>query len=191
MQLPPGHKRVKFGGFLWFGGRKYTLKQLTPFDFVGEKNGIPFGIFSGAESEKTMWDRAKELSGMVEDTRDKEIALLRNVLRVGVVSFNGEPFDVDTYMARDSIKGGGVKEAMNIFARIILMTFNKFKLENNIEKNTAISIDIMAKRYGIAPIDVLFPGGGYTEMDAYMFNSQIAFSGVTEDNRRARLAAKK
>ena len=164
MQRLHTHK-ILIGTNLW------VIKALRPIFFMGQASHCPVSMFTIKKSA-TMHEKVLgKLNNKSEG--EQQLKTLRETLRFGVVSLNGEQFEVDNYLAThtDAI------EAITVFDAIVDKTFSlkslvEFKLSD------LDHIDAIASRYSIAPIDVLFPCGEYTEMDAWIVNSIVASRGA-------------
>lgn len=156
-------------------GKVYTIKSIKPIDFSGDDDGCPVCFFVVKKTE-TMYERAMRESGAEESIdRQDEIRAIKKLLGVSVISVDSEPFDVDKFM----------KEETDIYVLIELYSYiisNSFSVVAPIEfsKKQIENIDTIARRYGVQPIDVLMPSGGYTDMDAYTFNLVVADRGISE-----------
>ena len=105
------------------------------------------------------------------------LATLKSTLEFGVVKFNDKKFDVDDYFntSRD------IQEVVGVFNQIIDLTFpttRALELSNSV----LTTIDTIAHRYGKFPVDVLFPTGGYTDLEAYIINLLVCNAGIETRN---------
>lgn len=53
-----------------------------------------------------------------------------------------------------------------------------------------MALHSMAKEYGRAPIDLMFPQGGYSVMEAQLFNLFVLQVGLEEEARQIKAARK-
>lgn len=190
--MPAQHTRkiVRVGGFCGFRSRIFSLRAITPADFLGDEHGFPIGFFANAV-RKTMHDRVMEATGGVSGTKTdhkRQLEAMKFVLRHGVVSVNKRHFDVEDYF---NAPGGKIGEALFLFDAILGLTFKKFRKMQDVDNANAIAIDAIAKRYGKTPIEVIMPFGGYSDMDAWMFNMFVASRGIEEHNRQMEAAMRK
>lgn len=159
------------------GSNSWRLKQLEPIDFVILDKEIPISLYS-YKKPKTMHEQIVEKQSA--QNSDLEIDAIKTVLTAGVVSLNDKKFNIENHFQESS----DLKEVLIIYSCIIDMSFS---VKNVIEfkKQTLQNIDAIANRYGMKPIDVLFPNGNYTPLDAYIINSLAAFEGLESRNRIA------
>lgn len=156
-------------------GKVYTIRKLTPIDFAGDDSASPVCFFVVKKPE-TMYEKAMRESGANEEQdREKEIESIKKILGAAVVLVDGDPFNVDKFM----------KEETDMYVLIELYSYvisNSFSVVSPVEFSAKQieSIDGVARRYGVQPIDVLMPTGGYTDMDAYTFNLVVADRGISE-----------
>jgi hypothetical protein len=187
-------KKVRIGAFLKIlGGDKYAIKALSPADFLKEKDGLPLNFFKKSAAQKSMYETTLEAVGIKRESQSDTEAQLKTisfVLGSCIVSENGAPFDIEEFMKRPATEKS-MQKMFFLFWEAIKMSFKRFRSETPVSGNNALSIFIMAKKFGRPPIDILFPDGDYSEMDAYMFNIYIASVGIEEENRQAKKAMSK
>lgn len=156
-------------------GKVYSIKKISPIDFAGDDDGCPVCFFVVKKTE-TMYEKAMRESGALESIdREDEIKAIKKLLGTSVISVDSKPFDVDKFMKHETDIYVLVElysyVISNSFSVVAPIQFSKKQIEN---------IDAIAKRYGVQPIDVLMPSGGYTDMDAYTFNLVVADRGISE-----------
>jgi hypothetical protein len=76
---------------------------------------------------------------------------------------------------------------IQLFGEVIALSFS-FAGPVNTNQDQLAQIDIIAQRYGIQPIDVVMPNGGYTPLDAFTFNATVASEGLNSRNQLAKTA---
>lgn len=178
--MPPQLTRKE----LKIGANSYLIRQLVPIDFIGRPGGCPVSMFIVAR-EKTKYEQMLEASGGSDtnNSTDQQLEVIRSVLGVGVLRRNGLDFNVDTYLATET----DIVEMLQVFGEIISLSFS-FASPLKTNKDQLMQIDIIAQRYGIQPIDVVMPGGGYTPLDAFTFNATVASEGLNNRNQLAKNA---
>lgn len=175
-----GYKKIKVDGL------KFVVKKLTPTDFL-DKEGVPFTIFSvGNPYAKfgEVWGAIKTPEEeKKQETEQKQ--LVRQVLTAGVVRFPTET-QVEDYLQPDTLI-----TALKLYEKIISLTLKRFLRPMVISQKQLLLWDAMAKRYGVLPIEVLMPNGGYSEIDAYIFNSLVLSEAIKHENIQAKKRAKR
>lgn len=194
MRPPLTHKKVRFGGGRLFLGETYRLKAIRPVDFTDEQNGFPLCFITGIEAEKTKYEQSLEAAGMShkftkEDT-EAQARALKFVLKHGVIDCNGKPFEVESFMRQKATRAN-TRKMLVLFWEVLNMSIKVFIKEKKVTTTSALNTYILAKRYSKTPIEVLLPEGGYSELDAHMFNLYVTNIGLKEEERQAKKAMKK
>lgn len=172
------------------GKKKFKIRALSPADWLSEEGGSPISFFTvDSEKDQTMFEKTMGLSKKEEQEQAKsganQVRALKSVLPKCVISMDGEPFDCEKYLTDEAEDiGGALLEAATLFQAIINISFKKFFKPIKVEKSAMDIIDAISKRYGSPPIDVLFPNGGYSDMDAYTFNLFIAAYSIRDENEQ-------
>lgn len=157
----------------------YRIAQLTPLDFVGIEGGCPVNVFI-LEKQKSHYQKTLEKAGHKVDAEinhAETLNAMKLILRLGVVSEQGNKFNVDEFFSRPA--DDFLHIANRLYTAIIAKSF-KCRI-TKIDRTEAEQIDLIAKRYGIQPIDVLMPNKGYTGLDALCFNKLVASVGKQSD----------
>jgi hypothetical protein len=162
--------------------KTYTIKQLTPLDFI-ELDNIPFSFFSTDESAKTSYQsylaKLESEKKLTADETAKRMSHIAIILGKGIIS------------PRESVGALIVDEptvAMRLYAEVIDFATTKFKKQYKITTLRTYLIDRMAERYGKTPIEIECPEGGYTELEAWMFNAfvfSVSFNHQVEQEKKA------
>ena len=166
-------------------GKEFKIKQLTALDFFGE-GGLPIQFFQ-AKSPKTMYQQIigdAEKPGTESDYQ-KQIEFMKKILSRGVLLCDGKSFDADQYMKTET----NLVECTLVINSILELSLNFFRGPMSLTRDEAIFFDFQAKRYGKTPIECAFPSGGYSDLDAQMFNSFVMTQGINFDNTQAKKQA--
>lgn len=134
-------------------------------------------VFSPFQIKKEMAVYDQVLAMRKKDDTSNQEALMRFILKNGIVLINGNKFNVDEFFDSYTDLIG----ALELFGKILSLTFNKFSKIKEFTLNQVILIDRQASRYGISPIDIVFPIGGYSECDAYLFNRFIFINSLKNE----------
>lgn len=156
-----------------YGHNRYEYRAITPFDFLGGE--IPLSYFRVA-TPKSQYEKMMHEMGESKDDSTKEIELLKTVLGVGVISENGYPFSVNDFFKREDPVA--LEIALKLFEIVIEASFLHRKIIK-ISESEGLTIDRLARRYAKSPAEIVWPSGGYSEMDAYTFNLAIAGIGIS------------
>ena len=172
----------------------YLIKRLSPADFLDEKDGFPLNFFTKGPDNLTMYEQAMAKMGQAHvqtrAERERQLLGIATVLSKAVLTENGKKFDVKSFMERPAT-AKNTKKMMVLFWQTLNFSFKRFLGEVPINIINAKTIFILAKRFSKTPIEILFPEGDYTEMDAWMFNMYIASVGIEEENREIKKLNKK
>lgn len=153
-------------------GKEIKLKKLTPLDFIDYPGGVPFSIFK-TKKGMTMYEQVMQTTNAEKESIENEKMVNELVIK-GLV--DKSLFEVLN------------KEEKSLVAcYVIAHSTCLFKDYVNTDRNAIFGIDIIAKRYGKSPIEILFPFGGYNEMDAYLFNVHVACAAINEEVRIQKL----
>lgn len=173
------HKQVLIGSDV------FVLRQMTPADFLGDPDGCPVCMFQ-VKTVKTKYEQMMERAGRGEDKAaapEEQLKAIRAILGRSVVSRNGVRFNVHEYLATDT----DMEMMLALLNESIALSFS-WVIPVQISDSELERIDAIAQRYGIAPIDVLMPTGGYTPLDAFTFNAVVAGKGISCRNKVAKQA---
>lgn len=173
------------------GKHSVLITPLSPSMFL---NGdlIPFSFIQSKKKEKTKFEQALDSVGKNSSEKEdpkKITMLLLDTLKHCVLSIDGNKFDIDSFKYDVETIGGEftLKEAMIIFDKILRLSFKAFLPKNGIpitmSKETAYTYHIISREYGKTPIEILYPNGGYTDMDAMMFNFFVYSIAIEEKNK--------
>lgn len=169
MRQQPTLNELKIRNNVW------VIRQMTPLDFVCVPGGCPVTAWT-VRKPKTMFDQVMGGSDSAESPED-QIKTITTVLNAGVVSLNKGKFDAKKYLSEST----DMPEMLEIYGRILEMSFSVDRVIE-LELSQIQHIDAVAQRYGIQPVDVLFPKGGYTPLDAWIINSIVANEGYSHRN---------
>lgn len=156
----------------------YTIKRLTPVDFIGEKNIVPFSLFALAKKKgKTKFEQAQEL---LETEQDKELeiekksaeiaTLMLDLIDRATIKVNEFEFDIKEFS--DNCKNA--KTLTILYEEIISFSCNLFKKFIELDEDNIKYINKICATYNMQPIDVIAGNENYTSMDAYLFNTVVA-----------------
>ena len=151
----------------------YRLRQLMPVDFIGSPKGCPICFFT-SKKPKTMHEQVLEAANVKSEVSGEidRGEVEKKVISLCVQSVEGRPFDIDHFMKNET----DISVMMILFNKAIRMSFSIVE-PMFLDGAQLQGVDTVAKRYGIQPIDILLPNGGYTPMDAYTFNLTVANKG--------------
>ena len=161
------------------GNDEYLIKVLLPSDFLGFELGVPINLFK-IQKPKTIWDQVDEqLSQLQNDQEKNEIDLkcIKKILEIGVCTKNKQLFDANKFINNET----NLCLGLSLLAEILEISLSKFKNTIELTLNDVFFYDRLASNYGKTPIEILCPRGGYTELDAFMFNKFIAFNILEEE----------
>lgn len=179
--------------FLFFIGKRYVIKGLTPIDCIADNRLLPWCIFS---VNKNVTNGAYGQIRKNEEKQNKAsqediLNLLEFVLSNGVVSCNGKKFNAHDFLHKKRNKESVNYKVAMYTAKILeqciisksLRYFSGISEIININKDHALFIYTTAKTYKLRPIDVIAPLGGYTEFEAWMFDVTITSFGIEKENQ--------
>ncbi len=153
---------------------------ISPKKFLDTEEGIPFSIFE-IKKVKTMYEKTLEGIGSLKETIDidseKFLENIKLIFSKCALTINGGEFKPDKY-----IEENDMISVTYLLCSIFAISFNKFDSILEVSEKQPIFWDAMAKRYGKSPIDCLFPNGGYSDMDAYCFNTMVLHVGMETEN---------
>lgn len=156
-----------------------AIKPLSPRNFLDTDDGLPLSIFD-LKNVKTMYEKTLEKVGnLPENDLDSE-KFLQNVKQIFdkcAISINSNPFKAKQY-----IEDHDMIEVTYLLCSIYAISFKKFDSILEVSGNQPVFWDAMSRRYGKTPIECLFPTGGYSDMDAYCFNTMILQKGMEAEN---------
>lgn len=164
--------------------KEFEIRSLTAQDFFGE-GGLPIQFFQ-AEITKTMYEQVvASAKPSVEADYKKQVEFMKKILQAGIISCDGEPFDAEKYMQTET----NLAECMLVISAILNCSLTLFQGPMRLTRDEAIYWDYQAKRYGKSPIECAFPSGGYSDLDAQMFNSFVMNQGIDFDNAQMKKQA--
>lgn len=148
--------------------RKWEIKPITPVDFIDDEIGIPFS-FVQLKIERNSYDELKEELGIDNDyekqKREENLEkIIKKICSVGVLSIDDKPIQIESE---------DILELFSIANEIIKISLKKFQNILYVNKNQIYLYHSLAKEYGVRPINILYPEGGYNSLDAIMFDSFI------------------
>lgn len=153
-------------------GNIYTIKELSPDAFLNSDIGVPFQLFCAKEEESREEALRRKIKPEVEDSADEDAKIIETitlVLKVGCIDVNKKQFCVDKFMETTT----DVSECFALIDAIFAHSLTLFTSVRDMSKQNAHLINKMATDYGKTPIEIMRPTGGYTDLDAYMFNSFV------------------
>lgn len=179
--------------FLFFIGKRYVIRGLTPIDCIADNRLLPWCIFS---VNKNVTNGAYGQIRKNEERQNKAsqediLNLLEFVLSNGVVSCNGKKFNAHDFLHKKRSKGSVDYKVAMYTAKILeqciisksLRYFSGISEIININKDHALFLYTTAKTYKLRPIDVIAPLGGYTEFESWMFDVTITSFGIEKENQ--------
>lgn len=170
LQLTPHNcSKIKIGGVTFF------LKSITPFDFLEYDDGVPFTMIK-QKKVQTMYEKTVGHRKVDSSDSKKNFDCIMRVIQSGV-SYLESGFFIKKRKAFD--RNVFEKTTTNIgvvymlYKKIIDLSLIKFKNPVELHYNQASYYAHLSEKCHKTPIEILFPSGGYTSMDAYIFNSYI------------------
>jgi len=158
----------------------YHLKPLTPVSFLSDEAGACFSRIKET-SFKSIYDRARaELDSKQpeksEPMSEDQKSFLQSLINKSL--FPNRKIDCE-------------RTLYILVLKIIKISCNVFIDQTTVSNDQAIIYDQLSRRYGKPPIDLLMPGGGYTDLDAWMFNTHVLKVGKEQDEiNRQKIKAK-
>jgi hypothetical protein len=175
-------KKIKVEGHI------FTIKELVPLDFLSNENNVPPYYFQ-VEKVKTMFEKVKEAANDKQDDADVAgiIEFMKLILDKGVVDFNGGTFY--SYKLLGDLSNMAI--CNEVVQEILDISHSKFKKIFNVNKEQIRLFDLMGQRYGRLPIECLCPNGGYSELDAFMFNEFVLINAWNQEQTNIKRQNKK
>jgi hypothetical protein len=166
-----------------------------PSDFIGT-GGFPlcFVLSDSKKSGKTMADKAKALAaGSGTDTESESekkageiFDAIRLVINAGIVTLNGKPFNHAEFWESKTVIQ---EDIFYLFDQVLELSLKIFKKPVVVPRDQLEGYYFTAKTYGKSPIEVICHNGGYTDLDAYMFNMAVMAAGIERENDEAKRRA--
>lgn len=148
-----------------------------------DPEGIPFGLFKTSR-QKTQYEIAME----GEDGQptpgelQQRISCITRVLSAGVLKCGLKSFNAEQYMNSP----GRLEDCIQLFAAVLDLSTRKFKKLSDFPKTNVLFIAELATRYKKLPVEILYPNGGYTEIEAYLFNAHVLSVAVEQEAAETR-----
>lgn len=160
--------------FVLGSGIPVEIREIIPSDFFAI-GGPPFSFIT----PKRIMTMHEQVVGASDDIDSEQLTkVFKHILGAGVVSYNDEPFDVEEYFLTDN-----VSDAFELYSAILklsLIFFSDLKMYE-IDKDFSNRIDIVAKRYGKTPAEIILGSTDHTDLDAWFFNFSIGLSEYSDD----------
>ncbi len=162
--------------------KKYEVKKISVQDFLDNENLVPITIFKinkqiFNDKYQSILNEIKLNNQKTKEQEDKElkdnIIAIHAVLSRCIIGLNDLTID---YCIMNQ------EEVMLAYMIILNMSLNNIKIYN-LTENNCIYIDMISKRYGKAPIEILMPIGGYNDLYAFLFNQFIFSIGLNHENK--------
>lgn len=157
-------------------GTKVTIRAIGPVDYIegpdGSPEGVPFGLFQLREGPVGMAGRVME-DQKPEDCDPKPMIIA--VLKVGLLKVDGEQVNPEKLLADSP------DLALAIYSGILALSLRVFDRVSEITSESALFWHTMARDYGKTPMEMLMPNGGYSDLDAYLWNSFVWSAGTKRE----------
>lgn len=160
--------------------RAFKLRGVSPAVFL-DKGGLPYSFFCHKNREVQMHEIAFGLVTAEEDEEKKEkeaFDFYKMICEAGVISLNKKPFDIKLFLKSSTDKSYLFSVIYALYINIIGISTKIFKSKVEMSSDLALYYDAISEKYGKAPIEMLCPNGGYTDLDAQMFNLFVASEGA-------------
>jgi len=153
----------------------YTLegieyRAITPYDFLDSEFGIPVQLFQKKESFG-VYSSIPKKEDKTNVKRTKKAADI--IFKVAVKQYVPEITEILSF---DKI--------ILLLSAILIKSLKKCNEIKTVRNDIALYLDQTASRYGKTPIEILFPCGGYNDLDAYLFNLFVENIAVNDENSR-------
>lgn len=171
-------------------GHTIEYELITPADFLSDSVGVPVSMFV-EKKVQTMYEQAKtalQTDAEKRKSSEKEVEYAKFVVDTKIISIKRDILKHGGKMFTKTIKKEELKEEeiMALSNLIFISSLKVFNKPIEMDVNQCYFYDAMAKRYGTTPIECLYPNGGYTELDAYMFNRYVMSKAVERENKQQR-----
>ena len=162
--------------FVLGSGVPVEIREVVPSDFLSS-GGPPISFLM---TKKVMTMHEQVMAGASEEPIDtkKLNEVMRQILSVGVVSYNDAAFDVEEYFQTNNIQDGF--EVYIEILRLSLIFFSSLEIQE-LDKDFADRIDIIAKRYGKTPAQIILGNIEHTDLDAWIVNSSVGIQEYVND----------
>ena len=161
---------------LTLGDFLLTYSPVRPKDFIDLTDGIPFSYIKSPDtmsSYSQFREMRKETSGQKEaETGRNKLVLFKACQRIVSVCVQ-ELYHVPSKTKFKSIPSEFSDDSEFITTlgiAILTESLIFFKQPTTASVDQAVLNARMAKEFGKTPIEMLSPDGGYSELDAYMYN---------------------
>ena len=91
----------------------------------------------------------------------------------------------------DELVDKSMQTLIILYGAILEFSCSLFQTIVRPKRQYLLAIDAMAKRYGKTPIEILQPGGNYTEADADIFNMLCFSTGIDQELQTQKKAKRK
>lgn len=184
---------------LWIKGNWFIIKRLSPVDFLSVQEGgkgqecFPFTMFQQEKKgffEKSFFDEVQTDEQKKQDF-DKKIALMKQVVSSGLLAMQPPVWMLDrpgAIIDKDRVisllfEADTIKVGVELYHKILSNSLGYFTRVITMKRSTMIYLGTMSKTYGKTPIECLLPFGGYTDIEAFLFNSFILNVMIEEKNK--------
>jgi hypothetical protein len=156
---------------------EFEIKPVQIKDFLDHSTGFPITFFKKKNSYG-MFEKIKKEIGEKEEVTEKELKKRIELVEVVLEKC------VKDYSSHENLKNN-LFVFYELYNQILLISFTLFDKVIEINNVQLDYFDMMAKRYGKLPIEILCTNGEYTEADAYIFNSCILNEAIRKENVEA------
>lgn len=163
-------------------GNVFLIKKLEQIDFI-DKEGVPFNLFDINKSDLA-WDKAnKELETEAEKKLKQENIKknIKAVLEVGIVRMPDKLMAVD-----DLIQDRTIELGYEVYVKILEFCLKKLRKIYLVNHRLLGYYAAMSNTYKKFPIDCLFPKGGYSDVEAFIFNSFVLNYQIEKEHKEAK-----
>lgn len=157
------------------------IRQILPADFMDYPGGVPISFFE-TKSVQTMAEKVLGVAPQNKSTdNEKILSAIEAILNAGVVSYNDDKFNAHEFVQTDWRKNAvDMLQMQAEVLKLSLVFFADFKLKT-MDNEFLSSCDVMAKRYGMTPAQILFSSINHTPLDAWIINKAVCVPSYNED----------
>jgi hypothetical protein len=166
--------------------RRYKIREIKPLDFIEKAGGVPISFFHIQKGPAGIAGQMQDLKPGEADQEKRALSQLRvleSVLSVGLLKMGRKNADHEWVILKYP------RDALFIFEEILKLSIWNFKVVMKVSRQYVEHLDELARCYGQTPIDILLPNGGYSDIEAYIFNQHVQNVGTISKNDRMRSEA--
>ncbi|GBR74049.1 hypothetical protein NO1_1284 [Candidatus Termititenax aidoneus] len=153
-------------------GKKVIIKKISVLDFA-DTSTVPFSMFGikelRAEDQGMFGQIIKQKPSYQEQKKEVSKDLIRQILEKGITQ---SEMSIEDILAEELVY-------TFVYANIINFSCDNVKQPVLFNKNFALYIDAMAKRYAQQPAGII--GGEFNTLEKYMLNVCIFTAGISEE----------